>query len=379
MAEAIAFVGLAAAIVQFVDFSAKIITRLEEFVAATDNIPECFRDIKAQLPLIVNTLQSIRVQAESDHLSEVAANALKAVVDRSVEEAHTLIVILDKALPKGASSTFQVRLQALKSLACDKKVQKSVDRLLQHIQVLNFSQNTNSCETIERLSQKLLKSSITSSNTTSTFSFGLNIGNAPQIEDGAFIGRESEIEQLKEYLGPQNTVSTQKVVAITGMGGLGKTQLSLAFAKQYYQEFSSIFWLNAKDESTIRQSLVSLSDIIFGSAQSSSTNGSANENQSIHQIRQWLSQQGNDQWLLLFDNYDDPKLPSTKSQTGYDIRSYFPFRSQGAILITTRSRQLRFARDIELHKLGDEQNSLEILSNRSRRNMRDGKSLPGMR
>ncbi|KAF7511844.1 hypothetical protein GJ744_003077 [Endocarpon pusillum] len=369
MAETIAFVGLAAAIVQFVDFSAKIIKRLDEFVAATDNIPECFRDIKAQLPLIVNTLHSIRVQAESQHLSEVAANALKAVVDRSVEEAHTLIVILDKALPKGPSSTFQVRLQALKSLACDKKVQKSVDRLLQHIQVLNFSQNTNSCETIGRLSQELSKSSITSSNTTSTFSFGLNIGNAPQIRDGAFIGRESEIEQLKEYLSPQNTVSTQKVVAITGMGGLGKTQLSLAFAKQYHHEYSSIFWLNAKDESTIKQSLVSLSRIIFSSAQSSSTSGHADEDQIIHQIRQWFSQQGNDRWLLLLDNYDDPKLPSIKSSTGYDIRLYFPFRSQGAILITTRSRQLRFAREVELHKLDNEHQNLEILSNRSRRNM----------
>jgi hypothetical protein len=46
MAEAVAAVGLTAAIVQFVAFSGKIIKRLDEFASATDNIPATFETSK---------------------------------------------------------------------------------------------------------------------------------------------------------------------------------------------------------------------------------------------------------------------------------------------------------------------------------------------
>ena len=59
------------------------------------------------------------------------------------------------------------------------------------------------------------------------------------------------------------------------------------------------------------------------------------EERLVQQARQWLSQRGNDKWLIVYDNYDDPRLPGMDSSTGYDIRTYLPHRSQGSILITT--------------------------------------------
>jgi N-terminal domain on NACHT_NTPase and P-loop NTPases/AAA ATPase domain len=378
MAEAVVAVGLAAAIVQFVAFSAKIISRLDEFVSATNDIPESFRDIRVQLPLIVDTLQRMQAQAENNCIGEAAANVLKAVVDRSSEEAETLMIILDKALPRENTSTFQLQVQALRSLASDKKIQKSIDRLLKNIQVLNFSQSTNSCQNIEKIRQALLKLCSIPTMAASDFSFGLNIGNSPQILDGAFMGRDAELKQLQEWLSPQVTQFPQRVVAVTGMGGLGKTQLSLAFAKRYCGEYTSIFWLNAKDEGTLKQSFVSLSEIIFKRIQSSDMNDALNEEKIIHQIRRWFSQQENGQWLLLFDNYDDAKLPGVNSPTGYDIRRYFPFKTHGSILITTRSRRLKFARELQLRKLDDMEQNLAILSNRSNRSMKDGEPRLGI-
>jgi hypothetical protein len=46
MAEAVAAVGLAASIATLVEFSTKIIKRLDELAAAKDNIRKSFRDIK---------------------------------------------------------------------------------------------------------------------------------------------------------------------------------------------------------------------------------------------------------------------------------------------------------------------------------------------
>lgn len=92
-------------------------------------------------------------------------------------------------------------------------------------------------------------------------------------------------------------------------------------------------------------------------------------------MRRWLSEPENDQWLLIFDNYDDPGLPGMDSSTGYDVRAYFPHRAQGSILITTRSPQLLFAKQLPLKKLEDLEQSLAILAYRSGRKVEGGKTM----
>jgi hypothetical protein len=118
---------------------------------------------------------------------------------------------------------------------------------------------------------------------------------------------------------------------------------------------------------------VFLSRIVLVTVKDSSIRSSADDDEIIHQLKQWFSHQENGHWLLLFDNYDDPKLPGADSPTGYDIRQYFPYNSQGAILISSRSRRLNFARELHLGKFDDQQQNLDILSDRSRRNMKAGK------
>jgi hypothetical protein len=60
MAEAIAVIGLVASIVQLVDFSSRVLHRLEEFQAGLGEIPMSFRHIKAELPVLQDTLQQTR-------------------------------------------------------------------------------------------------------------------------------------------------------------------------------------------------------------------------------------------------------------------------------------------------------------------------------
>jgi hypothetical protein len=120
---------------------------------------------------------------------------------------------------------------------------------------------------------------------------------------------------------------------------------------------------------------VFLSRIVLVTVKDSSIRSSAHEDGIIDQLKQWFSHRENGQWLLLFDSYDDPRLPGANSPTGYDTRQYFPYNSQGAILISSRSRRLKFAREPQLGKFDDLEQNLDILSDRSRRNMKDGKLL----
>jgi hypothetical protein len=57
MAEAAAVIGLVSAIVQLVQFGSKIVNRLDEFQSNVGQVPQTFRDIKNQLPLLLNALR----------------------------------------------------------------------------------------------------------------------------------------------------------------------------------------------------------------------------------------------------------------------------------------------------------------------------------
>lgn len=97
----------------------------------------------------------------------------------------------------------------------------------------------------------------------------------------------------------------------------------------------------------------------------------------IDLVRRWLLEPGNDQWLLIFDNYDHPHLPGVRSPTGYDIRSFFPTCSQGSIIITSRSTKLTFSKQLKLQKLEDVNSSVAILSQRSGRDIFQGETRRG--
>lgn len=197
----------------------------------------------------------------------------------------------------------------------------------------------------------------------SEYSHGLHLGRAPQLRPGLFVGRETELKRLSGLLLPGSL--TRKVVAIAAAGGLGKTQLAITYAERYHRNYSSVFWLDARDESTLKQELAGLADIILDPAQTSAATSVDEENNTIKQVKSWFSLPRNNHWLLILDNYDDPKLPGLNSVTGYDIRSYFPSRNQGSILITTRSKKLNFANCLELGKLETVAQGLKILSIRS--------------
>lgn len=200
------------------------------------------------------------------------------------------------------------------------------------------------------------------------YDLGLLLGVPPQIND--FIGREPELEQLHTWLLPRP--HHQNVAVVYGLGGLGKTQLSVQFARQFSQLYSSVIWLNAKDQSTVKAGLAELAREVGNNSSTTAQaaqvaqNAKQEEELLVRQARRWLSRPDNDQWLVVFDGYDNPRLPGINTATGHSIREFFPYREQGSILITTRSPRITFAKQLRLNKLVDHQ-GLMILATRSGR------------
>ena len=172
-------------------------------------------------------------------------------------------------------------------------------------------------------------------------------------------------------------------MAISGLGGIGKTQLSLHFARQHHQRYSAVIWLNASSEVALKAAYMSLAQRIRRhnkqrEAGQSEVVEQLKEEEAIQLVRQWLSQAENKTWLLMFDNYDDPRLPGIHSSTGYDIRTFFPYSTQGSILITTRSSRITFAKSVRLNKFDDLNLSLALLTKRSGRQAYEGKYIQSL-
>jgi len=153
---------------------------------------------------------------------------------------------------------------------------------------------------------------------------------------------------------------------------MGKTQLSMQFVRKFGNTYSAVYWFNAEDELTLKAGLVGLAEEVMEDQTGRSVSDPREEERMVQQARRWLSRPDNDKWLVIYDNYDDPRLPGIPSLTGYDIRNFFPNRAHGSILITSRSLLLGFAKPLRLRKLDNIDEGLKILATRSGREVDGG-------
>lgn len=370
MAEAAAVIALVSSIASLVDLSAKVVSRVHEFAFKTSDIPESFRSLSTRLPLLKASLERITVQARAGHLPNDVTEALQAVVDSTLAQVSIVQARLSGIIPPENASKTERALKALKSLAKEDKICQAVDKIHNDIDFLVLHQTTQHVDTGDRILEELLKLNLAPPVVPQ--SFGVCLGQAPEIDPDAFIGRKSELQRLREILFPDTRPHRQCIVTISGMGGVGKTQLSLAHVRECAEEYSSVFWVNAKDETSLRQSMADLAAIVIHQSSTPAVQSTDDEKVKIEQVRRWLSEPGNDRWLLIFDNYDDPHLPGIRSSTGYDIRPFLPPRSQGRIIITSRSPRLTFGKQLRVRKLEDVKTGVAILSQRSGQDFSQG-------
>lgn len=172
------------------------------------------------------------------------------------------------------------------------------------------------------------------------------IWNIPHQRHPFFIGRNKEIAKLKELLHEND--STQKLFAIHGMGGVGKSQLAVEYAYTYENLYKIIWWIRADDTITIMADIEDLCIRLGLSIRNQ--NG---ESIALEELFGWMEQ--NEDWLLIFDN--------AGSQT--ELADFIPIRHRGKILIT--SRNPNWIVSIPLKLLETEQ-SIEFIINSTGQN-----------
>lgn len=167
--------------------------------------------------------------------------------------------------------------------------------------------------------------------------------NVPSRRNPFFTGREAQLASLHALLRAGESAGTS-VLAVSGLGGIGKTQLALEYAYRYRSAYAAVLWMQADTPARLLSELAALASFL----QLPEAQVSENEIR-VQAVKQWLH--AHTGWLLLLDNVSDlvtagASLPS----------------EAGHVLITTRAQASgSLARHIMLEKMTPEEGTRFLL------------------
>ncbi len=140
----------------------------------------------------------------------------------------------------------------------------------------------------------------------------------PYHRNPYFQGRDDVLDSLRESLTRDGSAAVGQ--AISGLGGIGKTQTALEYAWRHRDDYRAVLWVRAETREELRSNWVDLARRLDLEEQHAKDDEVA-----VAAVLAWLENE--DGWLLVFDNADDPDL----------LLPYLPPSRRGHVLVTSRA------------------------------------------
>ena len=171
--------------------------------------------------------------------------------------------------------------------------------------------------------------------------------NLPYERNPEFVGRTEELARLTEHLDHHQVVALNQARvtpgALTGMGGVGKTQIAIKYAYDHLDDYTAVCWVDAEGaDITAAFAELARRPLQLGLPPTLPVEDTASA------VRHRLERIG--KYLLILDNVSHPTA----------WRRWAPTTGGTRILITTRRASLRTVRIISVETL-PRANSLELI------------------
>jgi tetratricopeptide (TPR) repeat protein len=163
---------------------------------------------------------------------------------------------------------------------------------------------------------------------------GRPIWNVPYPRNPFFTGRDEVVKAIRTRLTQRRRAALAQ--AISGLGGIGKTQTAVEYAHRYRDKYQAILWLNAESPLTLKADCGELARLM------QLPHPENDLDQAVVALKQWLATQIG--WLLVFDNADDAAM----------LKPFLLGTAKGHILLTSRAQDfqdLEILNPVELEEL----------------------------
>lgn len=146
------------------------------------------------------------------------------------------------------------------------------------------------------------------------------VWNVPYRYAFFFTGRERLVEQLFTKFTSEHHSGTIPIQALSGLGGLGKTQVAVEYAYRYRQHYRAVLWMGAETEEDLLTSFKTAAELLKRPV------AHIQHAQSLFaSMQEWF--RNTTDWLLILDNADNITL----------IEPFLPPSVGGHLLLTTRA------------------------------------------
>ena len=172
------------------------------------------------------------------------------------------------------------------------------------------------------------------------------IWNIPHRRNPNFTGREALLEQLERELSSGRPMAVTQ--AISGLGGVGKTQLSVEYAYRCVSRYKVVWWVRAEETVTLSSDFAGLAEPLALPERESTEQGAI-----VEAVCRWLNR--NPGWLLIFDNATGPD----------SLCRYLPQSAAGHVIITSRNQVWRDVANPLSVEVWDRPESVQFLMRRT--------------
>jgi tetratricopeptide (TPR) repeat protein len=119
----------------------------------------------------------------------------------------------------------------------------------------------------------------------------------------------------------QQALAAQGRVALSGLGGVGKTQTAVEYAHRHLDKYDHVFWATADSQEALISGYVAIAGLL-----KLPESDAQDQTLAVGAVKRWLA--SSQRWLLLLDNADRPEI----------LEPFLPSEPKGHILLTSRAQ-----------------------------------------